>query len=353
MAHLVFQTAYPGDLFLSLPLIKRLRAFDPGTPIVLACRPGLGEVFLKNGLVDQVIEIDKRSRSGRKRALKQLTQNTWDLVLVPHESWRTGLWMLRVRARQAKIGFESWWNRLIFDRRVRRPSHLPDALRQLSLLAPVDARVAEAFATDEVQQFVSPLTRDASVNFADRAIPEWLDMRLPRKSPTPLPRRVFLAPGSVWATKRWRLDGFEEIARRATIAGFDVVLIGSPAEKDLCDAIAAKVPQADNRAGQTTLAGLVDVLSEGGVLVCNDSGAMHAAALAGLPTLAIFGPTTLDLGYRPWNSRARVVQTALDCRPCGKHGAKTCPIGTHACMTEVSPDRVWMELQNLLRAYSE
>jgi heptosyltransferase-2 len=67
---------------------------------------------------------------------------------------------------------------------------------------------------------------------------------------------------------------------------------------------------------------------------------MHMAALSGLPTVAAFGPTTLDLGYRPWSASAAVAQRDLPCRPCGKHGAERCPINSHACMAGLSPATV-------------
>ena len=38
MAHLVFQTAYPGDLFLAIPLLKRIKEWEPEARLVLACR---------------------------------------------------------------------------------------------------------------------------------------------------------------------------------------------------------------------------------------------------------------------------------------------------------------------------
>jgi heptosyltransferase-2 len=118
--------------------------------------------------------------------------------------------------------------------------------------------------------------------------------------------------------------------------GYSVVLVGSRDEKALCDQIAAAVPGVENRAGTTGLADLVDLLASGRALVCNDSGAMHAAAAAGLPTVAVFGPTTLDLGFRPWNSSAIVMQRELGCRPCGAHGPQVCPLGTHECMKSVT-----------------
>lgn len=73
------------------------------------------------------------------------------------------------------------------------------------------------------------------------------------------------------------------------------------------------------------------------------------AAVVGLPTVAVFGPTTLDLGYRPWQSRAIVVQNnLLDCRPCGLHGAQRCPLGHHQCMKDLKVERVIQAFSKLL-----
>jgi heptosyltransferase-2 len=348
VAHLVFQTAFPGDLFLSIPLMKRLRAFDPGTRVVLACRPGLGAFFLENGLADEIIEIDKKSAGGRSAALRRIWGEEWDYVFVPHESVRTALWMWRVRARRARVGFWKWWNGLFFDKRVVRPVHLPDALRQLALLAAVDPRVAEWMALEETQTLASPATQASAVDLREPRIPDWASMKVDASAAAKDSKKVFLAPGSVWATKRWTARGYEELAKTLLDNGYKVELVGSGAEKTLCDEIASHVPGVQNRAGQTSLSQLVGVLSSGAALVCNDSGAMHAAAAAGLPTVAIFGPTTLDLGFRPWNNRAVVVQRELKCRPCGKHGPQVCPIGTHECMESISAGEVWLALQRVL-----
>lgn len=347
MAHLVFQTAFPGDLFLSIPLIKRLRAYDPENHIVLACRPDLGAFFKDAGLVDEVIEVDKRSGEGRAAAMAKIFEREWDLVLVPHESVRTALWMLRVRARQGRIGFAKWWNRFFFfHKRVVKPKHLPDALRQMALMAAVDPRVAEYMAEPEVQELASPFDQN-EISLAKPAIPEWASMRVLSEKPASA-QTVFLAPGSVWGTKRWTASGYEELARLLLKRGMNVELVGSKAEQELCAAIAAKVPGVKNRCGETTLGGLVELLSTGKALVCNDSGAMHAAAAAGVPTVAIFGPTTLNLGFRPWNNRAVVVQRELNCRPCSAHGPQVCPIGTHACMEGIPAAQVLAALDKLL-----
>jgi heptosyltransferase-2 len=363
VAHLVFQTAFPGDLFLSIPLLKRLRVWNPENSITLACRPGLGGFFLENHLVDEVIEIDKKSAAGRAAALTRLRAETWDVVLVPHESVRTALWMRGLKARTAKISFRRWWNGWIYHPRVDKPMAFPDALRQLSLLAPLDSHLADLFAAPEIDALRNPSGRDGWVDLREVEIPSWASMRVREAKVSEAgadveagslteklaARKIFLAPGSVWATKRWPARSYEELAHLLLARGFQVELVGSPAEKAICDEIAGRVGGGIvNRAGRTSLSDLVNLFTTGAALICNDSGAMHAAAAAGLPVVALFGPTTLDLGFRPWTERAIVVQRDLSCRPCGKHGAMECPIGTHECMRAIPASEVFEALIRVL-----
>ena len=349
MAHLIFQTAFPGDLFLSIPLIRRIREWNPESDLVLACRPGLGGFFLSKGLVDEVIEIDKRSRQGRAASLKNLRARKWEWIFVPHESVRTAMWVRKLNASEGKVGFRKWWNFPIYSKRVKKPMHLPDALRQLSLMTPIDGKLAENFGG--LDAFDNPEEMNSPFSLAKPEVPEWAAMSL--GPPAKITRRIFLAPGSVWATKRWPQEGYEVLARLLLERGYTVDLVGSPAEKELCDSIARKVPGVVNHAGQTSLGELVSLFTQGGVLVCNDSGAMHAASVAGLATVAIFGPTVLQQGFRPWQNRAMVVQRPLECRPCGKHGAKKCPLGTHECMKSISPGEVLAAVEKISSEFPE
>jgi heptosyltransferase-2 len=89
-------------------------------------------------------------------------------------------------------------------------------------------------------------------------------------------------------------------------------------------------------------------MTYGKVVVSNDSGAMHLASVAEVPTVAIFGPTVLEFGYQPWNNMSAVVENKeINCRPCGKHGHEKCPIGTHVCMTSISANQVLEKIKAL------
>lgn len=344
---LVIQTAFPGDLFLSIPLLKQLRVYFPDDEIALMCRKGMKDIYLHEKLADHCFEVDKKEVSKNKSILNDIKAQDWQRVICPHESYRSAFLVRSLKVREEAVGFKKYWNAPFFTRRVRKNYFLPDALRQLSLLAAVSPQFEQVYEGAGLERFNNRSDRFA-VTYQKECLPEWASMRLKTPMPSRDRQTVFLAPGSVWPTKRWTLDGYVDLAKALVRRGDEAVLVGSPAEAELCETIQSQVPEARNTAGKTNLMELVDLLTTGHALVCNDSGAMHAAAVAGLPTVAIFGPTTLDLGFRPWQSRATVVQVDLNCRPCGKHGGKKCPIGTHQCMKDITAETVLKELDRLI-----
>lgn len=374
---LLIQTAFVGDLLLGIPLLKRLRKLAPEAHVTLYCRRGLGDFLVRAGLVDHVIEVDKGSPHGFRQAREQLVgAMPFDWVICPHQSLRTQWLVCGLRAAR-KTGYHEWWNSLVFNERIHRPMDLPEALRQLALLAADDAEVRTNLAGlggRAMPAFPELISRGAN---RLGEVPEWASMTIapllrlrdvwhtggdvsPLLSPKAMgiahkhgwlqtqARIAFLAPGSVWPTKRWREEGYVECARALGARGMDVAFLGAPDEKDICERLAGEVAGAKVIAGETSLYESAELLALGEVLICNDSGAMHMAAAAGLPSVAVFGPTTLDLGYRPWQTAARVAQVDLPCRPCGKHGAKQCPLGTHQCMVDVRSEEVVHEAEALL-----
>jgi len=307
------------------------------------CRKGLGDFFKSSGLVDDVIEVEKSRAKSYADALKRASEFQIRHVISPHESFRTAFFVGKVRAAGVKVGFRRWWNFSFFDKRVFRPMLYPDAIRQLSLLAALDSGFSERFSQDlsEVDENSSEL-KTVSLK---KKIPMWASMRVGAERARK--KVVLVAPGSVWPTKRWHRQGFAQILRDLLSEGYEVKLIGSKDEVEVCQYIKRDVPEAQNLAGRTTVAELVSLMSESTALIANDSGAIHMAAAAGLPTVAIFGPTTLALGYRPWNDNAIVVQKSLSCRPCSAHGTRNCPLKTHACMLEINSGEVFRAFKSL------
>ena len=70
-AHVVIQTAFLGDLFLALPLLRQIKNQFSGDHLILVCKNGLGEFFLHQKIVDEVIEIKKNDRDSYNKTIHQ------------------------------------------------------------------------------------------------------------------------------------------------------------------------------------------------------------------------------------------------------------------------------------------
>lgn len=338
MNHLYVQTAFLGDLLLSVPTLKQIRYWSPKSELTVVCRRGYGQFLADLGLCDEVIELHREQKSEFAQTLKG---RTFDTLFCPHQSVNTHKMIKAIRA-ETKIGYRRWWNQSYFDHRVERRLDWPEAIRQLQLLTPV---------------YDSMALKVESFEHHPDGIPQWSEMLLPNldwkstivqdlinqkaqgfKVDQPF---VCLAPGSVWPTKRWIKDHFIKVATQLARQNFQILVIGAPEERELCEKVQSQVPNSFSLAGLLNISQSLMVLSKAKGLICNDSGAMHMASLLHLPTIAIFGPTVPALGYKPWNPKAELLEDeSLLCRPCGQHGARYCPIGTHRCMLDIRPSQV-------------
>jgi ADP-heptose:LPS heptosyltransferase len=126
-----------------------------------------------------------------------------------------------------------------------------------------------------------------------------------------------VAPVANWRGKQWRAARFVELIRRLTapdgiLPGARVAVFGSAADRIQAQAVIASIPaglRIDFVGGPDLLTALA-CLRRCSFFVGNDSGTMHLAAAAGIPTLGLFGPSK-DEVYRPWGARAEVARTAL------------------------------------------
>jgi heptosyltransferase-2 len=361
-ANVLIQTAFLGDLLLSIPLMKKIKARWPDQKLFLVCRKGIGEFFLKTELVDGVFEIRKGDADSYRGIVNSLNALNLDKIFSPHESLRTAMFVRRLKASQ-KIAFAKPWNWLFFHQRVQKNLNLPDAIRQLSLLENLDPALAAQIAT--YAQEGQPYLAEPSGKLTPP--PAWSSMSLQnfyashqteidstlRKfhiSSEEAGRTVAFFPGSVWATKRWTEAGFVQTGLELTKQKISVLILGGPGEEALCGRVAAQIPGAKNLCGQTTISESAQVISRVAAVVGNDSASMHLAATCDTPSVVIFGPTVIEFGFRPWQERVYLVEKkGLACRPCGKHGHQVCPIGTHVCMKGLQKDDVLKKLQEILR----
>ena len=144
------------------------------------------------------------------------------------------------------------------------------------------------------------------------------------------------AGGLFGRAKHWGDESYEEVIRRLRREGFDVVLLTSPKERAQAEAIAMTCNGVPIVGHEGDVLELAAAIAQCAAIVTNDSGPLHIATALGVPSVSIFGPT--DPARTVIASSSRVVKSALGCQPCYR---RVCPLGTHACMRDISADAVF------------
>lgn len=323
---LVIQTAFLGDVVLTMPLLMALA--DRYGPVDVVTTPQAAPLLVAHPAVDRVIPYDKR---GADRGIgpwvglaRRIRARSYQRVFLPHRSWRSAALVLGAGISD-RVGFDDSPARLSYTRRVVRDTSLHETRRLLALAGTDDSHIDFGFTIGKHD------TSAAQAWLADHGV----------TGPF-----VALAPGSVWGTKRW--PGYAELAAAVP---HQVVVVGGPAERGMAqDIVAAAGGRAVSAAGETTLPQSAAILARAGLLVSNDSAPLHLAGAVGTRVVAVFGPTVPAFGFGPLGPDDVIVEAdGLECRPCSHHGPMTCPLGHHRCMTDLSVDRVMAAVTEVWR----
>ena len=123
-----------------------------------------------------------------------------------------------------------------------------------------------------------------------------------------------LAPAANWLGKTWPLERFSRVAMRlldpeGPMKGGRLMVLGGPEDAKLARELKDVVMrnQFINLTQDTDLLTAYACLKRARLFIGNDSGTMHLAAAAGIPTLGLFGPSDEQL-YGPWGANTRVAR---------------------------------------------
>jgi heptosyltransferase II len=153
-----------------------------------------------------------------------------------------------------------------------------------------------------------------------------------------------LMPGSTWPSKAWPVEHFRALLLKAKQEGFEVVILGTPNESEICRAVAGN--EAIDLCGKTLLKEAAAWLRGAQAAIGNDSGLSHLAAATGTPTLALYGATDPG-GSTPWGPKSRGLRRDdVPCSPCFK---PNCFTEGHPCLSKITPEQVWESLLELLK----
>ena len=147
---------------------------------------------------------------------------------------------------------------------------------------------------------------------------------------------VVVHPGASVPARAPLPEDARAIAARLAHDGWDVLVTGSAAERELTAYVAGE--HATDLGGRTDLAQLAAVLEAAACVVVGNTGPAHLAAAVGTPVISLFAPVVPADRWAPYGVPRLVLgdQGAA----CRGTRARECPVPGHPCLGSVTPDQV-------------
>jgi ADP-heptose:LPS heptosyltransferase len=224
-------------------------------------------------------------------------------------------------------------HKVLFNSHIHTAHIFLDLVHALTAAATEVPRVKRPKAIDRLD--VPKITTDTAT--AERI---WTKLRAFHPDIGPARKIVILNPNASerFPMRRVPLDRFVDLAKRLLQDPEVFVLVtGVRSEKPEAQQLRTQVgsPRVLDLTGETTLQELLHVFDLAHVMVSNDSGPAHFAALTGVHIIVFFGPEIPER-YRPLTGKSDVVHTGFSCSPCiGPYNQRLSPCNDNLCLKTI------------------
>ena len=319
-----------GDVVMATPAFACLRQSYPQAHITALIRPYARGLIEGAPWFDRVLDCDDKSLAGMKRiraGLRAPRPQAGILFTNSTHSWLT----FRLAGVRQVYGYRRGlhrralaggpWPRLEGGRVAPEPmqDYYLNLCRHLGLQVPAKPRPA-LYIDAALERRGAELLRGFGIGAEDRVIG--------------------LNPGaSFGASKCWPPEHFARLAELLQEAlACKLLLLVAPGEEDIAQRIVrqSRAQLIDTSPKPASLAELKPLIRRCSLLITNDTGPRHFAVAFGVPAIVLMGPTNPIYTARNLE-QTTVLRRDLPCSPCHR---KTCPLGHHKCMREVTPEMV-------------
>jgi len=355
----ILRTGYIGDMVLASGMIRRVKERWPNAEIHVFCYPSAGPLLEGHPRVSRVwapswfplrkvrLLLVPRVLAEMFRFAREVRRVGIDLLLVPcRQHTLLGTLKVALITRMIRPRLSAGWSYgkrgFFLDIRVPDAGWLvkhesewcDDLLRAVGVPAGCGTPDIAVRPTDDAR--VSSLLEEMGIREEERL--------------------VVIHPGGgrdgadlKARLKRWPALRYGRVAAElASLPGVRVVVTGVASERPLLEEMRANGgARVADLIGRTSLGEFVALARRAALVIGNDCGAVHAAAAAGAPTVAVFGLSD-TIGFRPLGPNVAVVRHETDCTPCYYWFERSrCGRG-YACIRDVTPEMVLARAREML-----
>ena len=310
-----------GDIVLTTPAIRAVRAHYPTAYIAMLVAKQSADVLRQNPHLNEIIQFNRSAKdkdTGEMlRILRILRQRKFVLTFDFQRKLRTELLMYLSGASE-RVG-----KGMLCTLRVPEHGNKHATTHYFDLL-----HAAGIPAEDhQLEMFLSNTERaDACYTFEEAGISE-------------IQLKVGLFPGAGWKLREWMPERFASIGDRL-VQHYDaqVLIFGGPKEGDLVNEVKNLMQHPSiTFAGNLQIRQLAACIEKCDLFLTNDTGPMHIASAVGTPTVALFGPGNHQR-FQPLGEIHRIIRHDVPCSPC-KQFTEKCK--DNICMKGITVDEVW------------
>jgi ADP-heptose:LPS heptosyltransferase len=362
---LFIQLAEMGTMVVAYPALRKARELHPDATLHFLCFTQIRSSVEMLEIIpsENIITVDSHSglslARDTLRFLWRARRLRIDTVINTEAFVRYSSLLSYLSGACRRVGFhrfnqEGAYAGDLLTHKVLHNGHIHAAHTFLDLVHALDAppdqvpRVKRSRSSDCLD--VPRISTDASA-----AAGIWRKLRAIHPDIGPTRKLVVINPNASdrFPMRRWPLESFTELARQLLEDPEVFVLItGVAGEKPDAQFMCARLgsPRALDLTGETTMTELLHLFDLSRVLVTNDSGPAHFAALTRIHEVVIFGPEIPDR-YRPLTSRSDVIHTGYTCSPCiGPLNQRLSPCNDNLCLKSISVEDVAALVRSRLEA---
>jgi ADP-heptose:LPS heptosyltransferase len=161
---------------------------------------------------------------------------------------------------------------------------------------------------------------------------------------------IAIQPGSgrMQLFKRWEKEKFRQLIEKLLRMGATVVVLGTKEEQEEIAFIQRAIKHTDLKLirSHLTLPQILLVLKHLDLVIANDTSLVHLAAVSGVPSVVIYGPTDPEKN-EPWQVSSRIVRKEMSCSPCYRYAMPHCR-QNYSCLRDVTVAEVFNAVKEIL-----
>jgi ADP-heptose:LPS heptosyltransferase len=318
-----------GSVILSTSALSMVRSKNPESSLSFLTFSSNRGLLERLPLIDEILTVDPSNpwtfSKDLLAILKRLIRVRYDVVFDFEFFSKFSTLLSAATLAPIRVGFElpARWRSSLLTHSVPlvKGGHVKDAFC---------SQVQVLFEDSEPEDLVVPSLTDEDSEVIERRIGLHTGQIIV----------VNVNAGDTFLERRWPPERFASLITELSLeSDFLFVLTGIATEREYVQSVIDKalLPQrCRNLAGQLTVPELGALLRLSSLVISNDSGPLHLAAVLGVPTIGLFGPESPAF-YGPVGYSATSIYKKISCSPCmNVYDAKTfrCPYDAR-CMKNI------------------